>query len=42
VLERPDVFGMLADLDDEALNLVLAEVGQVRGRGKERRRPKSR
>lgn len=42
VLERPDVFGTLADLDDGALDRVLAEAGQIGSKIKVRRRPKSR
>jgi transcriptional regulator with XRE-family HTH domain len=42
VLERPEAFRKLAALDDETLDIVLAEVDHLATEGTERRKPKSR
>jgi transcriptional regulator with XRE-family HTH domain len=42
VLERPDAFRILAELDDKTLDLVLAEVRGLGERGGGRQKPKSR
>jgi transcriptional regulator with XRE-family HTH domain len=42
VLERPEAFRKLAALDDETLDLVLAEVDHLGDEAKRQRRPNSR
>jgi hypothetical protein len=42
VLERPEAFRKLAELDDEALGLVVAEAESRERKGDWRRKPKSR